>query len=266
MDRHPKRAVVAGALILAVGLLLLVSILLPWYEIGLTGSQSGGVTLSPDGQVTVTFQSSTASTSFSTAHLNATGQLYTGVAALLVLGGIFGLLGGSLGIASGWRPNYRRGATVLGILGLVFAILAPVVLLIAQPAAINSDGLYGRNSGGISTPASTFFGSASGNGGTETWGPSVGWYLGFVAGALSLVGTILLLRNRPEEAPSDSEGGYATLGEGETPAGGFNVGSTSEMEAGAPGYVCTRCALRFDSVQEFQRHVEVTHNPDAQRT
>ncbi|MCI4363484.1 MAG: hypothetical protein L3K13_04180 [Thermoplasmata archaeon] len=266
MDRYPKRAVLAGALILAVGVLLLVSIALPWYGIELTGRQSDSFSFSPDGQVTVSFQGTSASTSFSTGHLNATGGLYTAVAALLALGGIFGLLGGSLGIASGWRPNYRRGAAVLGILGLLFAILAPVALLLAQPGAISTDALAGRSTGGISTPASSFFGSASMNGQTESWGPSVGWYLAFVAGALSLVGTILLLRNRPEETPSDSDAGYPPSGGGGAPGGGFTIGSTSEMEEGAPGYVCTRCALRFDSVSEFQRHVEVTHNPDAPQT
>lgn len=223
-----------GGLVMVIGaILLVVSLLVGWYAV--TGSIGSGafsgtltLTLKPGSQYT--YSASAAGLSISNTcsysgsngttgcvgNLAKTGQLYSIVEYLLIVGIIVGFLGAILAMMSGGR---RKGAVMgLAVIALLVAIVAPMVLLAAQPGAIKSD--LGSSSGGFGSnntgPQSSFFGSSNG----FTWGPSTGWYLSIGAFVLFLIGMLLSGRGTEAAAPApmspapmDQQGaGTSTMG------------------------------------------------------
>jgi hypothetical protein len=237
------RGLLGGILFFLGAILLIVSLLSVWYVFSSSASESiAGNSISGTGQLelktgsdyTVTFSYSCSgaiassvcpgSSSYTcpysgggsgscngTRAENDTGRLYA-VTEYLVLGGlILGLVGGLLALLSPGRPGLRKGAMALGILALLFALIAPMTLLALQPGAIKSDETSPGGSAPNGTgPYSSFFGSCSGStggcesyGGTgfggnssSSWGPSTGWYLSIGAFVLFLIGLILFLGGR----------------------------------------------------------------------
>jgi hypothetical protein len=228
----------AGAGLLIVGAILLVATFaLSWYTISasLNGS-SFAIDFHPN-QVVASGGgiSVTASYAGSPLNLNNTGNLYTAVEGLIVGGLIVGLLGGILGLLTPSRPNLRKGAVVLGVLALIFAIAGPLMLAAAQPGALASDAQPGSGGGGgiVPTnssigPGATFSGSASANGGSISWGPAIGFYLAIVAGVISLIGSLMLLMAKPEP----------------------------EMAAGP---TCPQCGAAFATDEELNAHLAAAH-------
>jgi hypothetical protein len=272
VGRAGKRAIVGGSILLVGTLMLLVGLFLAWYSITESGSTiSDTISFSPDGQVSVNGGGISASASYATAHLNTTGGLYTIVEGLLVVGVLVAGIGGALAVATVWRPGLRTAAVVLGAVALVFAIAGPIVLLVDQPAALNSDftsqngyGAFGGGSAsGVSSPTNSFIGSASANGNSLAWGPTIGWYLAIVAGALCLVGAIVTLTARPSLDPE----GYAppahdVAGVPSEVPNPFAPAATGD-EPSSPGYVCSTCQIRFSAVSDFQAHVRNVHGMES---
>lgn len=229
-----KKGMLGGILLFIGAILLIVALLTSWYTTSLQSSGPGGsateqLDFKPGSSYSVSFScsgaasslcpgSTTCSYSGSSSNycnpqgINRTGQLYA-VTEYLVIGGlVLGLLAGIFAMMSGGKPGMRKGAIALGVIALLFALVVPITLLAAQPGALKSD--FTPSGGSAPTgngPYSSFFGSCSGNNCgftgpasgnvSDTWGPSVGWYLSIVAFIVFLLGTMMVMRSGKESAP-----------------------------------------------------------------
>lgn len=185
-------------------------IFLSWYTVSATtssGSQTYSLDLYPDQQVTVSGTSgtttATVSGSYSDARLNNTGNLYTIVEILLILGAILGIAGGGLLIAAGTRVNASTAlATALIIFGVAMAIAGPIAVFVHQPSALAADAY---NAGSTNTsgpgPTSSFYGTLTVNGETGTWGPALGWYLSIAIAVLLIISVAIVPSASRETAP-----------------------------------------------------------------
>ena len=203
---------VAGSLSIAASVVLIVTLFVGWYVVSASGSNSGttfnGVETFDLGQtVSVSIScsgfycpSSTPSntTTYSAAGLNNTGHLYALMQIVVLIGAIFGIIGGLVLLLTG-QNKYRSWATYLILVAVILAIFAPVGLAVLQPTTLSHDN-YSRGNGTQASPATSFFGSCSGtscsNGGGQVnemgnWGPGLGWYLAIFAFGLFLTSVLL---------------------------------------------------------------------------
>ena len=219
-ERGPtSRRTAIGGLVLIVGVaLLLGSLWVGWYSVTARASatQEGtSVVVNGTGvyyplnqywlQLTCEGSPScpsnlTQTSSYPQGTFDSVGTLYDIVAAL-VIGAL--VLGGSAGIIA--AVSRRAGSKLvlgLALTAVILALLAPGVLMLAQPSVLSSQGPSGTGAG----PSKTFFGSCSGGGcgatlvsGTSlnaSWGPSLGWYLSLAGGAVLVVGFFLARKPR----------------------------------------------------------------------
>lgn len=219
-----RRSIIGGTLLIVGMALLLVSLFVGWYVITASGSGSsdgnsyavgGTATYSPFSYVeTLTcsgssycFSNTTSTGAWSQGGSGSIGTLYDAVAAFVIGGIILGLAAAGLALAGGGRRSGLVG--VLAVIVILLAVLAPLVLLAAQPTVLN--GSSGNQSSG-SSPRDSFFGSCSGSGcgqalasGTTlsaSWGPSLGWYLSLGAVVPLLAGLFLVRGQRRGTAES----------------------------------------------------------------
>lgn len=217
------RPVVASVLILIAVAFLLASLFVSWYDTSATASTAvfgNHITVTGDAsfylldQLSISltcsgtgfcFNSTTHTESYSQGNLTSIGNLYD-AASVLVIGSIcLGLLG--VGLALALPERGTRWSVILIVFALLLAAAAPTLLLVEQPATVKSQGYSETGTG----PQNSFWGSCSGSacGGTTsgesgnaTWGPSVGWYLGFLSVVPLAVGFLEIrrLRSRPSGA------------------------------------------------------------------
>jgi hypothetical protein len=213
-----KRSALGGTLLIVGVALLLVSLFVGWYVVTASGSGSsdgssftvgGTATYYPLNYVeTLTcsgssecFSNTTTTGSWSQGGTGNLAALYDTVSAFVIGGIILGLVAAGLAFASGAR---RSGLVrTIAAIAILLAVLAPVLLLAAQPTVLN--GGSGTPSSG-SSPRTSFFGSCSGTGCGESlqsgttlsasWGPSIGWYLSLVAIVPLLAGLFLVWGRR----------------------------------------------------------------------
>ncbi|MCI4340420.1 MAG: hypothetical protein L3J73_04045 [Thermoplasmata archaeon] len=240
MGKQRMRATM-GSVLMIVGAVLLVStIFLSWYTLSVSfNGQSGSIDLHPDNQIVLTEAGVTVTESFSSSMtgLNSTGMLYTAVEGLMIGGGILGFIGAILGFMLGPRPNLRWGAILCGILAFALGIIGPVALALAQPGTLSSDSHGSFFGGGTSGtgPTSSFFGSATVGGASETWGPAIGFYLAIVAAVIALVGAILVMMAHPER----------------------------DADVTMAANQCGQCGATFSTPEELAAHAAQAHPPAA---
>jgi hypothetical protein len=199
-----KRGRMVGAAIVLVGAILLIAALFtPWYMEQFSNSGNtetmyaypGIPTSSGTIQYTCSgISSCPGSTSYSAHNLTNSGNIAEAGYFLIIGGLVLGLIGAILGFTSGNNPRRARPAMTLALVGGILAIAAVGAFVAALPSAIGSDTPGHTGTG----PWSSFFGSTSLGGGTLTWGPGIGWYLGIVAFVVLLVGMIVLARARKD--------------------------------------------------------------------
>jgi hypothetical protein len=224
--RLSRKERIAVFLILLGAGLLLSTLVLGWYSTQLSyGSNELGETFRMTNVQLSGSQSGapySSSVSYPTAYLPHTGSLYLDVFGVVIAGAALGLLTSGL-ILSGVARNHRSLVSVLAVLTVVLAVAGPTLLLAAQPSVVCSDSSsipppLGAPPAGNGTepecgwaivspvgegsaystffdstpgPQSSFVGSGNANGFNHTWGPSIGWYIAWLASAILLLGTLL---------------------------------------------------------------------------
>jgi hypothetical protein len=154
----------------------------------------------------------TGSLSYDDHNLGGVGNLYEGALALTLGALVAGIGAAVLGLGStlGYWSSRRHFLLTTLLILVTFGLLLGGTLSIAalQPSALAQQN-GGIASDGSPSPASTFWGSCSGNGlasgicstasGTITanWGADLGWYLALIASFVVLFGLILHLFSRP---------------------------------------------------------------------
>lgn len=210
MRRNTKRdRTIAACLFLLATILLVASLFVGWWIIqgigeGVTDSMSFGFPATSGGNgVSYTCSGGEicpSSDSYSDLGLNNTGNLYSTTQVLVIGAVIFGLLGTLIAFGTWSRRSWITPSILLIFLALVLALIAPALLAISQPGAIQQDGgakFAGTNG---TNPSNSFWGSSSSGTGnftvTYTWGATTGWLLSLVAFTMYLVGWFVLGRTR----------------------------------------------------------------------
>jgi len=217
-----RRSVVGGVLLLIGIAILVTSLFVGWYAVSATAfddvggssfTASASATLYPLNYLSETFTcqgssvcfaNSTYAGAYSQSSFTSLGTLYGVVAGLVVAGIALGAGAVAFAFLGGYRRTLWAGR--LAVLAVVVVVLAPTLLLVAQPAVLNAQG---APPGGTS-PRSSFSGSCTGSQcGTDvapgettsaSWGPSIGWYLGFVAVVPLLLGWLEIRSRRKRSA------------------------------------------------------------------
>jgi hypothetical protein len=123
-----------------------------------------------------------------------------GLEILLVLGSVLGFAGACLFLAAGGgSPSVKSWGTTLVVFAALMALLAPVMLLVAQPTVLAHDSYKGSvGKSQTNGPTSSFFGSNSTNALSATWGPSIGWYLSILLFLMLAISVALVPSSRPQ--------------------------------------------------------------------
>jgi hypothetical protein len=201
------RRVAASSLVLIAAVLLTVAMFVPWWGLTLSG---GGATVSVNflpgssysGSGTYNGITFSSSASYTSANLSRVGFLYEAVLGLGLTAAFLAFVGMGLGYASAYGTSRSRRPVGLAddLTGgsFMLAVLLPFLILFAQPWAYNNDASSaGASCGGGSNPCNSFWGSATSDGVTGTFGPGVGWYLAILAVILLLVAAILFWASQP---------------------------------------------------------------------
>ncbi len=185
---------VASLLLLATGLVLLFSLLSPWWGYTFySGSTSGSVYMLPGSSVVISLtngsQSSTLTLSYHAAGFGFLGETF-GVLELLLLASLIApLTAGAIGISAerGLIRGWARGrfvawaglGTTLTVMGSVayLTVGLPLQLHSGNPGTLCNAGPFGG-----STPCSSFWGT--------DWGAGSGWYLALIGAVASLLATV----------------------------------------------------------------------------
>jgi hypothetical protein len=121
-----------------------------------------------------------------------------------LVGCIMGLIGAVLVMTE--KMSNKIGS-ILVIVALILAILAPVYMMLMLPGAFNADLEDSGGASGVlpSGITESFFGSQeqseSGVSTEYSWGGSTGWLLAFIAAIMLIVALILVGRSSPEPLP-----------------------------------------------------------------
>jgi hypothetical protein len=208
-----SRGGIVGPILLLVGIaLLIVALFVGWYGISATGSAvenghpytvSASATFYPLDQYSLSFSCSgsdcfftsvTNTGSYSQGPYSNLGSLYDAVTALVLAGIFLGAIAAFLAFTRRGRDS--RWISVVLILAILMAAIAPMVPLAAQPSLLQSQSSAQNVSTSNPSPDTSFFGSCSGSScgaslqvgetASGSWGPSIGWYLSLL-GAVSFV-------------------------------------------------------------------------------
>lgn len=204
---NPKR-LVASVLAIVAGVCAGVSTISSWWSASASGSSgSGTLNFLPGGSATASIPGESVSNSYASLGLGQVGALYEGILAYCLVVMIVSFAIGAIGLlwSFGKLHGPSKGSAVqtwaicLAAISLVIVILVPLL----QPDLFDR-GSSGICTGGVSSPCNSFWGSASANGETVTWGADAGWYLAIAAFVLLIAAAVTwwLAKPEPIEAPS----------------------------------------------------------------
>jgi flagellar basal body-associated protein FliL len=199
--------------------LLMVSFVLPWWglhteieEKSTTGAEvyyvEGGFGISISSGISY----GNSGTSFYIGDFS-TPKVYTAAAILMILALIFATLMTVTIILNWLRKNMKSKLPImLGVLAIMFCLLAPLIFMAALPGAMKADeekeakdNVIPYNEPDHDDPTKSFFGSyedkdndSSSIDITRTnWGGDIGWTLSFVSFALLLISVIMVIPRKP---------------------------------------------------------------------
>lgn len=112
------------------------------------------------------------------------------------------------------KNNLKKIGVVLMIVGIIFALVAPIYMMTSFPDAIKDDQFTDSQQEvpDHDHPAKSFFGSYSedGSDAEQDWGGGMGWFMSLIAGVLLIVSLILVVIGSSK--PTGAQQG--TYGEG----------------------------------------------------
>ncbi len=108
------------------------------------------------------------------------------------------------------KKSYVKIGSIFLIVGLIFAILAPLFFMVSFPRAILNDQYDGDKDNlpeDQDTPAESFFGSETSErwGGREvkeSWGGGIGWFMSIIGGIILIPSLILVLLGGKKSQPT----------------------------------------------------------------
>jgi hypothetical protein len=188
---------------------------------------------------------------YASAGLWTVGALYAAVQWLLAAAVVLAVTAAVMGFLGAFGLNFgRMQLTLTGVLtlgALILLLTAPLWTMVAQPAALVADqATLTQGAAGGGTVAGTFWGSNTTAGRNETWGPNVGWYIGFSGAGPLLVALVLLLGSRRDPYTTRELGAVRGGPPGETERS--SAGTVDDYAAESPvpsapptGTACPSC-------------------------
>lgn len=184
-----NKAMIGGILAVIAVILLVTSLAMPWYTIN--SEYEGEESTSRDSLHLFSPNSDSESeTSNTTTTFNITSWMATigtiaSAASLMFIG---------MAIPAN-KNKFKKIGMVLLIIGIIFALIAPLYLMTSLPGAYKDDH-YGENRElpDHDSPAKSFFGSHSPEG-TEnkySWGGGIGWYMSIIGAVILIISLILV--------------------------------------------------------------------------
>jgi len=244
------KRLLTASLAFVCGILAAVSALSAWWTWSNDGMfhTSGTVHFLPGGSSFGTLYGYSGSQSYAAADLGPVGALYEGVLAgvltVTVLSFVVGIV--ALLASLGKVRDPARHTTVRNALIVSLVVILSLVILVPalQPGLFNgSDPADCYHLGTGTTPCNSFWGSASGAGGTSSWGADSGWYLG-VTTVVLLIAALILWRL---SAYDPWEQATPTLTPSGAPAPAPVISTSSPR-----GRVCPQCGAYYSApVPEF---------------
>jgi len=206
MFRKGDRRLLGAVLVLIGGLLLATALFMPWYSNDYTGSNPAHFDIlfylgpsSWDGTIQYSCSAGVhcpSATSYSSGSLNNSGVVAEVTLALVAAACVLGLYAGAIGIRFRRDASRTRKTIILAVTALGLAVTAAAFY--AATIQVSWGGSW-SSFWGSSTGYSEVSGTVS-----NSWGPSIGWYLSIVAIAALLAGTVILLRHRRESTEAVS--------------------------------------------------------------
>ncbi|MBS3816265.1 MAG: hypothetical protein KGY76_01735 [Candidatus Thermoplasmatota archaeon] len=179
------------------------------------------------------------------------------------------------------NSNFKKIGMVLLIVGIIFALLAPIYMMTSFPGAIKDDDFSGEDDQlpDHDHPAKSFFGSYSENSTygdgevTRSWGGGSGWFMSLIAGALLVVSIILVAiggkeeksttgevtepgRQQAQEPRSQEESQFYGEEDRETSEGQQQPAATGTAATGATeetAETCSTCGQGLRYIDEYDR-------------
>ncbi|MFW5946506.1 MAG: hypothetical protein ACOCSJ_00715 [Candidatus Natronoplasma sp.] len=204
---------IGGIIAVIAVLILVISLGMPWYtfteedEDGETGTQRRSLDILPIYSHSERDISENQTTTMSITSAMATVGTGASVLSLLFIG---------IAIGSDNKKHAKIGA-VLMVIGLIFAIIAPIYMMISYPDAILGDQYEGDEDNlpeDQDTPAESFFGSETSEGWEgqeveESWGGGLGWFMSLIGGIILVISLILVAlgaKSTPQRRPAIGAG------------------------------------------------------------
>jgi hypothetical protein len=247
--RKSKGWLIPFVLIIVGVVLVGVSLGVGWYTIGLSGTEDGfSVSTSSSINlfqcVTTTASANGQSSTSSSCNTNSsshTAQLYDATLGIVIGGVAVGALALVMVLLTTfmrrpWGKLMTMLPFILALVGGILCIAAPIALMAGQPGAMAADANCGNNCQG---PESSFFGSATISGVSETWGAGIGWYLAIAAGAVLIVGAIFIMlanKKKAASAPMAAPAAYGQPQQGGYYGGAPPAAAPYSQPAPAPQY------------------------------
>ncbi len=197
---------------------------------------------------------------YSSFNLNNVGALYTAIlGALIVAIVLAAACAAFVALGAFGYPMRSRHFRWVGALGVPSAF---VLVGLAIGTSISQPTLLGRDTGstlneclsGVANPCSSFWGSASNNGASITWGAGVGWYAALGACVVLLAGTILYLSTRSvpfRTTPSDPEPGSVSAPVGTGSPGPVSAKPVASSDPRSSAGYCSRCGATFEEASDM---------------
>jgi len=219
MASNKGRRLVGAIIVLIGAVLLIAAAFMPWYSYEVNASSPAGSSTTtqnsypgfPGQNGTIqyscsgTYSSCPSQNSYTglTPAENNTGNIAETGYLLLIVGFLVSIIGFIFGMMSRNNPRRASPAMILAVLGMILALITPILFAVSLPGALTKDIPSQFRAG--SGPWGSFIGSNTSTpfpGVTvkTTWGPAIGWYLSFGAFVILLIGMILLWRYRKDPA------------------------------------------------------------------
>jgi len=189
-----------GAIVVAIAvLMLLTSMMMPWWTLS-EESEDESATQRHGLQILSPFSHSDRDIM---ENQTTTNRITSVMATVGTGASVLSLLFIGMAVGSDSKKHAKIGSVLL-VIGLIFAIVAPLYFMISWPDAILGDGYEGDEDnipeGRDDTPAESFFGSDDTESGElifreeveASWGGGIGWFMSLIGGILLLISLILV--------------------------------------------------------------------------
>lgn len=251
-----KQATIGAVLAIIAVILLALTFVMPWYNVS-AEAESDGERMSMDMDIyfndirtttRINGETETEREDFPEEEDEITKVFHT--TRIFVIIAIIGMALGFVGalLVSMDKLSHKIGA-ILVLIGFIFAIIAPVYMMVQLPNAFAEEG-------GEEYMGESFFGSDSEERGETTmdisWGGTFSWFMSLIAGVLGVIALIMVLKTKSGAEPT-GQAYYHQQQQGQTVQTKEEQWGTQEPQPQQQTNTCPGCGQPTRYIQEYNR-------------